>query len=171
MAEDEKFLSRWSRLKQEAAGVAPGTAAAGVPVPAELPSVDSLGFDSDFTGFLQAKVDGKLKQAALKKLFHLPHFNQMDGLDVYIDDYNTFEPIPESMLRELNHAQDLLFGNPTGDAADEPAVGTANVSGSEGGGNIPVEPAAPAIEVQAGIGAAVPLPEVPAAPSEADNRS
>jgi len=113
MPEDEKFLSRWSRLKREAAE-APAVSAS-TPAPVELPPVDSLGFDSDFTGFLQAKVDEKLKQAALKKLFHSPHFNQMDGLDVYIDDYNTFEPIPESMLRELNHAQDLLFRDPAGE--------------------------------------------------------
>lgn len=110
MAEEEKFLSRWSRLKREG-GAVPTTAAgvASAPVPVELPPVGTLGFDSDFTGFLHGKVDEKLKQAALKKLFHSPHFNQMDGLDVYIDDYNTFEPIPEDMLRELNHAQDLLF--------------------------------------------------------------
>ncbi|MGB7989267.1 MAG: DUF3306 domain-containing protein [Candidatus Methylophosphatis roskildensis] len=112
MAEEESFLSRWARLKHEAAAEpASAVDAAAQPVPVELPSVDSLGFDSDFTGFLRAKVDEKLRQAALKKLFHSPQFNVMDGLDVYIDDYNTFEPIPSEMLRELNHARDLLFGD------------------------------------------------------------
>lgn len=112
MAEEESFLSRWARLKLEAAAEPASAAdAAAQPVPVELPPVDSLGFDSDFTGFLRAKVDEKLRQAALKKLFHSPQFNVMDGLDVYIDDYNTFEPIPSEMLRELNHARDLLFGD------------------------------------------------------------
>ena len=125
MADEEKFLSRWARLKREAAAVPTNPAATSGPAPIELPPVDSLAFDSDFTGFLQAKVDEKLKQAALKKLFHSPHFNQMDGLDVYIDDYNTFEPIPEAMLRELNHAQDLLFRQDDERPADNavPSVG------------------------------------------------
>lgn len=110
MAEDESFASRWSRLKREAAAApVPSIGTAPAPAPVELPPLDSLGFESDFTGFLHARVDEKLKQAALKKLFHSPHFNVMDGLDVYIDDYNSFEPIPEEMLRRLNHAQDLLF--------------------------------------------------------------
>lgn len=112
MADEESFLSRWARLKQEAAAEPVSAAdAASQPVPVELPPIDSLGFDSDFTGFLRAKVDEKLRQAALKKLFHSPQFNVMDGLDVYIDDYNTFEPIPSEMLRELNHTRDLLFGD------------------------------------------------------------
>ena len=37
--------------------------------------------------------------AALKKLFSDPHFNVMDGLDTYIDDYGKPDPIPPSMLR------------------------------------------------------------------------
>lgn len=109
MADEEGFLSRWSRLKRQtvaAPAVTPG--AVPTPAPVELPALDSLGFDSDFTEFLRAEIDEKLKQAALRKLFHSPRFNQIDGLDVYIDDYNSFEPISEAMLRELNHAQDLL---------------------------------------------------------------
>jgi len=118
VAEKEKFLSRWLRLKRQAAAAsAPADGAAQRPEPAELPAVDSLGFDSDFTCFLQAKVDEQLKQAALKKLFHSPHFNAMDGLDVYIDDYNKFEPLPPEALRELNHAKNLLYGDE--DRSDE----------------------------------------------------
>ena len=46
--------------------------------------------------------------AALKKLFASePHFNVMDGLDTYIDDYNKFEPIPKAMLRQLVNARAL----------------------------------------------------------------
>ncbi|TRZ69982.1 MAG: hypothetical protein D4S02_01220 [Rhodocyclaceae bacterium] len=33
----------------------------------------------------------------------------MDGLDVYVDDYNTFEPIGEELLRNLNQARGLIF--------------------------------------------------------------
>lgn len=170
MPEDEKFLSRWSRLKHEASGAAPA-ATAGVPAPVELPPIESLGFDSDFSGFLQAKVDERLRQAALKKLFQSPHFNQMDGLDVYIDDYNTFEPIPESMLRELNHAQDLLFAKPADGEAEEPALEVSNAGGGEGGALASMDPTSTGIGVRAEIDTVVPLQETPVFPPDSDNRS
>lgn len=122
MSKDRNFLARWSRLKQEsrapveppvAAPSAPSAPGASAPSPMppipELPPLESLGFESDFSGFMQQEVEASVKRAALKKLFHTPHFNQMDGLDVYIDDYNSFEPIPESMLRELRHARGMIF--------------------------------------------------------------
>lgn len=123
------FLGRWSRLKREAAAaeplppveapvaiVPPQTPAVGQTepdsdVPAEPPPLESLGFDSDYRAFLGQKVDEGLKRAALKKLFHTPHFNTMDGLDVYIEDFNLYEPLPASMVSQLAHAKETL--NPT----------------------------------------------------------
>lgn len=111
---DEKadFLRRWSRLKREAAAVAeaPPAPAAAEKLP-ELPSVDSLNFDSDFSAFMKAKVDESLKRAALKKLFADPRFNYMDGLDVWTGDYTGEDPIPESLLAQLDHAKQTLFGS------------------------------------------------------------
>jgi hypothetical protein len=52
-------------------------------------------------------VDPGTKSAALRKLFGDPHFNKMDGLDVYIDDYTKEDPIPATMLRALNQARSL----------------------------------------------------------------
>ena len=43
----------------------------------------------------------------MKKLFADPHFNVMDGLDIYIDDYSKPDPIPEAMLRKLASAKFL----------------------------------------------------------------
>jgi hypothetical protein len=43
----------------------------------------------------------------MKKLFSDPHFNVMDGLDVYIDDYGKPDPIPPEMLRSLASAKFL----------------------------------------------------------------
>ena len=37
-----------------------------------------------------------VKNAAMKKLFADPHFNVMDGMDTYIDDYSKPDPIPPS---------------------------------------------------------------------------
>jgi hypothetical protein len=52
-------------------------------------------------------VDPEVKNLAMKKLFADPHFNVMDGLDTYIDDYNTPDPIPKSMFKQLVQARML----------------------------------------------------------------
>jgi hypothetical protein len=54
-----------------------------------------------------------VRRSALKKLFQDPHFNVMDGLDTYIGDYNTPDPLPDSMLKELQFAKDYIFKDPT----------------------------------------------------------
>ena len=43
----------------------------------------------------------------MKKLFADPHFNVMDRLDTYIDDYGKPDPIPPAMLRQLASAKFL----------------------------------------------------------------
>jgi hypothetical protein len=116
----ERFLSRWSRRKldvaKEAAAPKPAPPPPAAPAVApgaakpELPSVDTLkGLASEYKEFLRPEVDETLRQAALKKLFRDPHFNVMDGLDTYIDDYSKPDPIPDAMLRTLSHAKGLLF--------------------------------------------------------------
>ncbi len=57
--------------------------------------------DSDFTAFFQPKVAEGMKRAALKKLLSDPHFNLVDGLDVYMEDFAKFEPMPDGMLDRL----------------------------------------------------------------------
>lgn len=114
MSRDESLLTRWSRLKHRANAEAAERAAAptgpAASAPSEpLPPLDGLDFSSDFSVFLKGQVEEKLKSAALRKLFHSPHFNQMDGLDVYIDDYSQSEPLGEDMLQQLNQARTLLF--------------------------------------------------------------
>ena len=112
----ERFsLSRWSRRKlataieapappatsAPAAAPAPATGVSVPPAPVELPPVESLTFDSDFTAFLQPGVDDKVKRAALKQLFRDPRFNILDGLDTYIDDYTKADPIPPDIVADL----------------------------------------------------------------------
>ena len=88
-----------SRGEPPAAGPAQAPAVADA-IPS-LPPVESLTIDSDFAPFLQPKVDEALKRRALKQLFRDSHFNVMDGLDVYIDDYSKPDPIPPELIREL----------------------------------------------------------------------
>jgi hypothetical protein len=132
------FLSRWSRRKAEVRqGVAaaelppvpvvavpvqpvatavpavPVSAAAATPASPALPAptladAAQLTPASDFTRFVARGVDPSVKNAALKTLFTDPHFNVMDGLDTYIEDYGLPDPIPLAMLRQM--AQSKVLG-------------------------------------------------------------
>ncbi len=109
----EPLLSRWSRLKKEAReeerSPAPVDRREDPKAPApDLPPIDKLTLDSDYRDFFHPKVGDDTRRLALKKLFSDPHFNVMDGLDVYIDDYSKSDPIPPAMLAGLKQAQDIL---------------------------------------------------------------
>jgi hypothetical protein len=114
--EAESFFARWSKRKSEASTETPDASTA--PAQAEQPEqalppptledVSALTPQSDYTRFIAKGVDENVRRSAFKKLFTDPHFNIMDGLDIYIDDYNKFDPIPPAMLAALNHAKGLL---------------------------------------------------------------
>jgi len=81
-----------------------------------LADVAHLTHESDYTRFVANTVDPSVKNAALKKLFTDPHFNVMDGLDTYIDDYGRPDPLPEGMLRKMVQAHSLgLFAEEDAD--------------------------------------------------------
>ena len=118
MTEDkEAFLDRWSRRKLERAEEQPAPPPSldktqkDEPVVA-LPPVESLNPESDFVPFMNPKVDGETRRAALKRLFTDAHFNVPDPFEAYSEDYTVSETIPLEMLRSLNHAQKLLFDEP-----------------------------------------------------------
>jgi hypothetical protein len=66
-----------------------------------------LSHESDYSRFVASGVDEGVKRAAMRKLFSDPHFNVMDGLDTYIDDYGKPDPIPMAMLRQMNQSKIL----------------------------------------------------------------
>ena len=111
----EAFLDRWSRRKLEQAEEKPAPPAAkedkDEPVVA-LPPTEELTPESDFVPFMNPKVDGETRRAALKKLFADAHFNVPDPFEAYSEDYTVSETIPLEMLKTLNHAQKLLFDEP-----------------------------------------------------------
>lgn len=79
-----------------------------------LEDVQKLTPASDFQTFMQKGVPGEVRNAAMKKLFADPHFNVMDGLDIYIGDYNTPDPLPAGMLEKMVGAEFLnLFPGKT----------------------------------------------------------
>jgi hypothetical protein len=52
-------------------------------------------------------MDPAVRNAAMKKLFADPHFNVMDGMDTYIDDYSLPDPLSAATLRKMASAQFL----------------------------------------------------------------
>ena len=106
---DEAFLHRWSRRKHEAEQEKPAVVEE-KPAP-QLPAVDKLTPDSDYTGFMHPKVEDALRRVALKKLFTDPHFNTPDPFEPFSGDWTGGEAIPEEMLKTLNQARTHLFAD------------------------------------------------------------
>lgn len=76
-------------------------AAAPAPPPPTLQEAQQLTPASDFRPFVARAVAPEVRNAAFKQLFTDPHFNVMDGLDIYIDDYSKPDPLPLAVAREL----------------------------------------------------------------------
>jgi hypothetical protein len=128
------FLGRWSRRKaglepEGLDGAAPELKPKVAPTPASqdkktienastpaeeetlpptLEDAESIDrFAPDFSAFMKPNVDPAVQQAAMKKLFSDPHFNIMDRLDIYIDDYSIPDPIPMEMLKRMVQSESL----------------------------------------------------------------
>jgi hypothetical protein len=152
MADGDGFFDRWSRRKvlaktgeplPEPAPVRPLPVAvplAAQPLPVVTPATDAtppeppeppqptlddvalLTPASDFKPFVARAVDPQVRNAAMKTLFSDPHFNVMDGLDIYIDDYSKPDPLPLELARKLTSAQFMkVFDAPEEDAPAEQA--------------------------------------------------
>ncbi len=100
---------------------APAPASAPAAQPAEpTPTMDDVALlttESSYARFVTPDVDTGVKNAALKKLFSNPHFNVMDGLDTYIDDYNKADPLPASWLAQMTQSRFLGLFSGAEDAA------------------------------------------------------
>lgn len=130
--DDDNFFSRWSRRKvQVRAGeplpaeppapvavavVTPAAAPAApaVEAPPEAPppaltldDVARLTPESDYSAFVGKGVSSDVRNAAVKKLFTDPHYNIMDGLDIYIDDYSKPSPLSMADMAKMVGAQFL----------------------------------------------------------------
>lgn len=113
---DEGFLRRWSRRKQgvpaEAEVPAEPIGATGSPPPppaepvktdADMPPLDSIDEQSNVSDFLSPGVSEALRTAALRRLFRMPKFNVVDGLDDYCDDFTKFEPLGDIITADMRH--------------------------------------------------------------------
>lgn len=161
---DETFLQRFSRRKHEArqgradatdcvespAGVPATAEPAGLPddrdllTDADMPDLETLDEQSDYTGFLSAKVSESIRRAALRKLFHSTAFNVIDELDDYNEDFTTFESLGEIVTAEMRHRAEMERRRESqredGEEVDENAVAAGPVE-TEG---VETQAAAPA---------------------------
>ncbi len=131
--DDDNFFSRWSRRKVQvrtgeplppeppapvavvmpAAVVAPAPMVPAIEEPPEPPpaltldDVAQLTPESDYSAFVGKGVSSDVRNAAVKKLFTDPHYNIMDGLDIYIDDYSKPSPLSAADMAKMVGAQFL----------------------------------------------------------------
>ncbi len=116
------------------------------PPPLTLEDAQALTAESDFRPFAARGVAPEVKNAAMKKLFSDPHFNVMDRLDTYIDDYSQPDPIPKSMLRQLASAKFLgLFDEEEKQEAEEAARRAREVADNPTSQTVAQSAAAPAV--------------------------
>lgn len=119
----EPFLNRWARRKSvartggdadTAADESPmegqeitDAAAAGEDSQApeltdeDMPILDSIDENTDMSGFFSPKVTRAVKKAALRKFFHSPVFNIVDGLDDYDEDFRNFEALGDIVTSDM----------------------------------------------------------------------
>jgi len=115
LPQDEDFLQRWSQRKararaatrpeaEEADSQAQDTGAdlaAEAPGDEDMPPLETLDQDSDYSGFLSPRVSEELRRLALRKLFHGPKFNITDGMDDYAGDYSKMEPLGDIVTADM----------------------------------------------------------------------
>jgi hypothetical protein len=116
------------------------------PAPLTLEDAQALTSESDFRPFAARGVAPQVQNAAMKKLFSDPHFNVMDRLDTYIDDYSQPDPIPRDMLRKLASAKFLgLFEEEEKQEAQEEARRAREVADNPTAQTVAQSAATPAV--------------------------
>lgn len=113
MAEEEGFISRWARRKDRARQEEPATHVEDTASPPgdrdavaapqriaveDLPDIETMSIDSDFSAFLQDGVPEELRIGALRRLWRLdPVFANLDGLVEYGGDYTDATTVVENL--------------------------------------------------------------------------
>jgi hypothetical protein len=113
----------------------------------ELPPLETLGENSDYSAFLGKGVPPDLKQKALQKLFHSPKFNIRDGLDDYDWDFTNPEPLGDIITAEMRYRVQRELERLAGldedeeNPEDSPAVAAVD-TGEHDAANDEIEPEA-----------------------------
>ena len=116
----------------------------------DMPSLESLDDDSDYSGFLSPGVSERLRRRALRKLFTSAVFNVPDGLDDYDDDFTSFEALGDIVTSDMRHQAEVEEERARQAQARQAQAETEPACGSqEGSGQSEDEPPAHADEAAA----------------------
>ena len=77
------------------------------PTDEQMPPLDALDENSDYSGFMSPKVSEQLRRSALRKLFRSAVFNIRDGLDDYDDDFRNFAPLGDLITSDMKHQMEM----------------------------------------------------------------
>ena len=129
--------------------------------PPPLPSIETLTPQSDFSAFMAADVAPALRNQAMKKLFTDPHYNVMDRLDIYIDDYNKPDPLPAHWLRNMHQSKALrLFDDEEKKQPDAGNTAALPAVADNPAVSAPKPPVAEAVAIDPVVDVAAMLPPV-----------
>lgn len=105
--QEKKDLGEHERLAGSPKTEMPGAEEAALPTDKDMPPIELLNADSDFSGFMSPKVSESLRRLALRKLFHGEDFNICDGLDDYDEDYTSFVKLGSVITADMKHRLEL----------------------------------------------------------------
>ncbi len=129
--DDDGFVGRWSRLKRQSADdpveTPPAMQPPGIDGPAseleltdqDMPPLENLTAESDFTPFLSPKVSESLRRLALRKLFHDDAFNLCDGLDDYAEDFTGFSGMAGLVTADMKYQLERLLQKEWGEGVED----------------------------------------------------
>ena len=132
----------------------------------DMPPLETLNEESDYSGFLSPGVSNALHRMALRKLFGAAKFQSRDGLDDYDTDYNLLVPLRRAVAEVTQHMQrqiqDELQQTPA--AAASPAADVPQPPATSQLSRVEAAPQLPASGAEAGAtnpGIADPADEPP----------
>ena len=73
----------------------------------DMPPIEDIDDTSDVSDFFSPGVSESLRKAALRKFFHSPAFNIVDGLDDYDDDFTTFKALGDIVTADMRHQMEI----------------------------------------------------------------
>jgi hypothetical protein len=169
--DDEGFLRRWSRLKEQARKEEPPAEApppdlpatvAAEPSrdagdkpdekpfdPATLPPIESLTTESDYALFMRPEVPEALRRQALRRLWATdPVLSAPDGFDMHTLDYNAVPTFPEGVKTLYRIGQGMLDEHEAETATESAETAGRRQEDAAGAGNAPPVAPAPDAAVQ-----------------------
>lgn len=73
----------------------------------DMPDIETLDHQSDYSGFLSPGVSDELRKLALRRLFRGKAFNVRDGLDDYDDDFRSFAGLGGLITSDMKHQMEM----------------------------------------------------------------